>query len=356
MIYRLSVIFLFTFFISPGFVCSAPPSLKIYAWVNYMPPELLEEFTRETGIPVVASFFADNNALLRKLSEERELERFDLVTPSAETVQRLVAEELLLPLRHEDIPNLRFLDPWFAKLAYDKGFTHSTPFFWGAIGIVIDKRVVPEELAATIFGYNDVWNAQYDGKLLLPNDFRSVLSVMLLSRGYPVNDQNPDHLEAAMQVLERVAPAAYNFNTVDQVEDMAKLSVAIGIVWSNEAFSRSDPSSFFQFIFPKEGSPMWIDTLAIPANAPNPEAAHAFINFMLRPKNLAKVSKNLGHAVPAPAAVALLPKALQQNTIVYPPEQLRDRFEPELMLPPAIMDSLEKRWARLKDKTTAATP
>ena len=95
---------------------------------------------------------------------------------------------------------------------------------------------------------------------------------------------------------------------------------------------------------------MWIDTIAVPANAPNPEAAQRFIDFLLRPENLAKLSEQSGYAVAEKAAVSKLPESLRKNTIVYPPEQLRSRFEPELMLPPAMLEKLEKRWIKLRDK------
>ena len=315
-----------------------------------MPPWLLEEFTKETGIPVAVTFFADNKELIRKLKEEGEIQRFDLVTPSAETVQQLVADKLLLPLSPEKIPNLKLLDPWFAELDYDKGFRFSVPLFWGGLGIAIDRRVISESLASRILGYNDLWMPELKGKLLLPNDLRSLMSIMLLSRGYSVNDKNPEHIEAAMSALESLAPSVRNFDSVDQTEDLTKLSIGVGVVWGNDIFVQPGASSAFQFIFPKEGSPLWIDTMAIPAGGANPEGAQAFINFVLRPENLARLSEGSGYAVAEKAAESRLPESLRKNTIVYPPEQLRYKFEPELMLPLAQLGGLEKRWTKLKDK------
>ena len=329
---------------------AATPPLKMCVWVNYMPAWLLEGFTKETGIPVAVTFFADNRDLLRKLKEEGELQRFDIVTPSAETVQQLVMEKLLLPLSPEKIPNMKLLDPWFAELEYDKGFRFSVPLFWGGLGIAIDKNVLPEDVASRILGYNDLWMPELKGRLLLPNDLRSLMSIMLLRLGHSVNDRDPSHLEAAMAALENLAPSIRSFDSVDQAEDLSKLTLGIGVVWANEVYARPDQAASFRFIFPKEGSPLWIDTVAVPAHSANPEAAQAFINFMLRPENLAKLSEQSGYAVAEKAAVTLLPESLRKNIVVYPPEQLRYRFEPELMLPPAELDKLEKRWIKLKDK------
>ena len=190
----------------PAFSAAIPP-LKLHVWVGYMPAWLLEDFTKETGIPVAVTFFAENRELLRKLREEGDIQRFDLVTPSSEAVQQLAAEKLLQPLSPEKIPNLGLVDPWFGGLEYDKGFRFSVPLFWGGLGIVIDKRVVPEDVAARIFGYGDLWMPELKGQLLLPNDFRSLMSIMLLSRGYSVNDDDPAHLDAAMSALESLAPS-----------------------------------------------------------------------------------------------------------------------------------------------------
>lgn len=347
-----SLLFLFCFALfSPCTASSAAtPPLKMCVWVNYMPAWLLEDFTKETGIPTAVTFFADNRDLLRKLKEEGELQHFDIVTPSAETVQQLVMEKLLLPLSSEKIPNMKLLDPWFAELEYDKGFHFSVPLFWGGLGIAIDKKVLPENVASRILGYSDLWMPELKGRLLLPNDLRSLMSIMLLHLGYSVNDNDPSHLEAAMAALEDLGPAIRAFDSVDQAEDLSKLTLGIGVVWANEAYTRPNQAASFQFIFPKEGSPLWIDTVAVPANSASPEAAQTFINFMLRPENLAKLSEQAGYAVAEKTAVALLPESLRKNIVVYPPEQLRYRFEPELMLPPAVLDKLEKRWIKLKDK------
>ena len=329
---------------------SSPPTLRMHVWVSYMPTWLLEAFTRETGIPVSVTFFADNRDLFHKLKEEGEIERFDIVTPSAETVQQLAGENLLHPLSPEKIPNMKLLDPWFAELGYDKNFCFSVPLYWGGLGIAIDKKVVPKNLASRIFGYNDLWMPELKGLLILPNDLRSLMSIMLLHLGYSVNDSDPAHLEAAMAALESLAPSVTNFDSVDQAEDLAKLSVGVGVVWANEFFARPEQAARYQFIFPKEGSPLWVDTIAVPANAPNPEAAQRFIDFVLRPENLARLSEQSGYAVAEKAAVARLPEPLQKNTIIYPSEQLRSRFEPELMLPPDMIERLEKRWIKLRDK------
>ena len=343
------VLFFFFFLPLPAYPVSKTP-LKMHVWVSYMPVWLLEDFTRETGIPVQLTFFADNRELLRKIKEEGEMLRFDIISPSAETVQELVAEGLLLPLSHDLIPNMRQLDPWFADFAYDKGFGFSVPLFWGGLGIVIDKRVVPKSVSSRILGFKDLWAAELKGKIMLPNDLRSLMSIMLLHLGHSVNDPDVSHLEAAMSALEDLAPSVRDFSNVDQLEDMGKRNIAVGVAWANEAFTRDDPGSFFEFIFPKEGSPLWIDTLAIPAITSNSEAAHAFVDFVLRPENLAKLSKASGYAVASPKAVKLLPASLSGNTVVYPPEELRSRFEPELMLPPCSLERIEKRWVNLKNR------
>lgn len=343
------VVALLLFFSLSGVAFAAPQEpLRVHAWVDYFPAWLTEEFTAETGIPVLQTFFADNTTLYRNLVNDGPLLHYDVVTPSAELVQQLAVERLLRPLPAAQIPNRADLDPWFLGLAYDNGCEYSIPLFWGVIGLVIDKRVVPADLAAQITGYADLRRPEFKGKILLPNDFRSVMSIMLLSLGYSVNDSDPDHLAQAMHALETLAPAVRTFDTVDQVESMLKVTTAVGVVWGREQYDAPSFADIFSFLLPKEGSPLWIDTLAIPASAGNPEAACRFIDFVLRPENLAKLSESSGYAIAGKKAQTLVRADLLANRAVYPPLEVRDSFEVELRLPPAA-DAFLRRWTRIRN-------
>lgn len=348
---RRLLILLFFLFSLPAFASPARHApLKIYTWVDYFPQWLTAAFTEETGIPVIQTFFADNKQLYRGIAVDKQMARFDLVTPSAEMVQQLIAENLLLPFDHKRVSNIRDIDPLFAAHAYDPGCRFSVPMFWGVLGILIDTRVVPEAVSAHIAGYADLWLPELKGKILLPNDLRSLMSVMLLKLGHSVNDTDSEHLNAAMSELESLAPSVIVFDTVDQVEYMSKTSVGVGVVWGKEEYGRKDPDSYWRFIFPKEGSPLWIDTLAVPTSSGNPEAAFLFINFVLRPENLAKLCQGSGYAVASAKAWKKIPAELLHNQVVYPPAELRGSFEPELMLPADIHNNLERRWIKIQNR------
>lgn len=347
MVLRLALLVAFIFWAPLGAHAAAQAPLRLHAWVSYFPAWLLQGFTAETGVPVVQTFFADNRALYRGVTEEGTLRRYDVITPSAELVQQLASEGMLLPLDKKKVPNAKGVDPWFLDLAYDPGEKYSVPLFWGAIGLVIDKEVLPESVTGLIRGYKDLWLPQLKGMVLLPNDFRSLMSIMLLRLGYSVNDGTPEHLEEAMAALESLMPSVRTFDTVDQDESMLKRNIGVGVVWAKERYAYDDATEQFQFIFPEEGSPAWIDTMAVPVTSGNPEAAFQFINYVMRPEILARLGEETGFGLTVPAAWALLPRHLQENAVVYPPLELRRSFEPELMLP-AMADSLEKRWNKLK--------
>ena len=332
----------------PGAALAAEAPLRLHAWVDYFPAWLHEAFTKETGIPIVQSFFADNKSLHKSLAEQKDIVQYDVVTPSAEMAQQLIAEGLLLGLDRGKVPRLGDVDPWFADAGYDPGGIYSAALFWGGLGIVIDKRAMAPELAGRIKGYADLWLPELRGRLLLPNDFRSLMSVMLLTLGHGVNDFA--HLPEAMQKLESLLPSVRLFDTVDQLESMSSLSTGVdaGVVWAREGYTDAEHAEMFTFIFAREGSPVWVDTLAVPANAANPEAAFAFINFVLRPDILARLGESSGYAVSVAKARALLPEEMRDNPLLYPPQSLREHFEPELMLP-AEADELMRQWNRLRD-------
>ena len=340
-------VFVFTLLLfAPLPVSAAAPSpLRLHAWVDYFPAWLHEEFTRETGIPIVQSFFADNAALHRSIVQDGPLIHYDVVTPSCEMVQQLVAEKLLLKLERSKLPNFKDIDPLFSTPAYDPGHEYSVPLVWGVLGIAIDRRVVPAGVAARIKGYKDLWMAELKGKLLLPYDFRSLMSIMLLTLGYSVNDVQYEHLEEALARLETLAPSVRTFDTVDQMEYMGKPSIGVGVVWGRKTYAIEKDR--YTFVFPEEGSPVWVDALAVPKSASNPEAAFAFINFVMRPDVLARLGEEAGYAVAGKEAQALTSRDLRDNPVVYPSLELRRRFEIELMLPD--VDDLVKRWNKIRE-------
>lgn len=336
---------LLTLFTLPGVAAAANAPLRICAWVNYVPEWLVDEFSRETQIPVRASFFSESEALYRRVKGESGEPLCDVITPSGELVQRMKSEDMLLPLSASTVPNLQNIDPWFTRLAYDEGNTRSVPLFWGGLGIIIDKKVIPPEVAARIGGYADLWLPELHGKIMLPNDFRSLISIMLLTRHYSVNTQDPKQLEEAFAALETLAPAVGAYDSVDQEDTVAKLTIGVGVSWISERLLK-EPERY-TVVVPREGSPIWVDTLAIPKNSPKAATAASFIDFMLRPRNLARLSKETGYAVACKEAVSLLPESLRNNTAIYPPERLLHKLEVEAMLPP-FAARYEKRWIRLK--------
>lgn len=320
--------------------------LRIHAWVGYFPAWLVSGFTEETGIPVQQSFFADNNALYRAVTEETAFRRYDLVTPSAEMAQRLITEGLLLSVDKKAAPRVTTVDPWFWEHAYDPGGRYSVPLFWGVLGLCVDKSVLPPEVGLRLKGYKDLWLPELKGLIMLPNDFRSLMSVMLLSLGYSVNDGSAGHLEEAYARLESLAPSVQIYDTVDQEESMARGNTGVGVVWAR-AFYGTGESERFSFIFPSEGSPAWIDTMAVPSSAEHPEQAFQFINYVLRPDVLSRLASEAGWAVTVPEARERLDETVRNNPVLYPPMELRRSFEAEMMLP-ASADVLEKRWHRLQ--------
>ncbi len=332
-------------------VCRAEPAqqakpLRVQAWVGYMPEWLTTAFTRETGIPVRVTFFSENENLYRSVAGPEPMGAYDLITPSGEMAQRMAGEGLLMPLPAERMPNTRDVAPWLTRLAYDKGNAYSLPLLYGILGLVIDTHEVPPALASRITGYKDLWLPELAGKIMLPNDFRSTMSFLLLTLGYSVNEQSPERLKAALDKLATLVPAVAAYDSVDQEDTFAINRIAVAVCWGMERFA--DKGGRYRFVFPVEGSPLWVDAVAVPKNAHNPEAAYAFINFLFRPDNLARFSRELGYAVAGQKAVTMVPQALRENPAVYPPENLRHKLEAETMLPESVEAPLRNRWNKLK--------
>nr|WP_321256831.1 extracellular solute-binding protein [uncultured Pseudodesulfovibrio sp.] len=301
-------------------LCSAPSyaeneELFLYIWSEYLPDEIVENFTQETGIKVHISNYDSNEAMLTKIKLAGQ--GYDLIVPSSDYVGLMRRENLLLPLDKSKLSNFTNLSSAFVDQPFDPDNTFSVPYMWGSTSIIVNTGTLG---SAAIESIADLWKPEMDGRLILPNDMRDVFSVALKLLGYSVNETDPAHLEEAYQKLKSLFPRVRAFDSDSPKQALLSDEVSVGVVWNGEAYIANTENPNIQYIYPPEGFSLWMDSLCIPKGAKNLDEAHAFLNYLLRPDVAAALSTEMGYSTPNAKAMDLIPEEIRTNPIVYPTE------------------------------------
>ncbi len=296
--------------------------LTVYNWGDYIDPDLLSKFQRETGIRVIYETFDSNEAMLTKIAHGGT--SFDIVIPSDYAINKMKAEGLLVPLDHSKIPNLKYIDPRFLDLPFDEGNRYSVPYFWGTMGIIYNPEMVEGKDFAS---WNDLWDEGLRGEILMVDSAREVMGIGLVSLGHSLNDTDIDHLQEAHRKLCELAP---NIKAIvgDEIKMLlANEEAAVGVVWSGDAAIIMDENDKLDYVIPSEGSMVWFDNIVIPSTAKNVEGAHLFIDFMLDPENSAQNTEYVAYSTPNTAALDYLPEEITSDERFYPGPDVTDDLE-----------------------------
>lgn len=321
----------------------AGEELILYNWSSYMPREVLDQFTEETGIKVTEVTYDSNEAMYAKIKMVED-HGYDLIVPSTDFVIRMRGQGLLQELDKSRLPNMKNLNPRFVDQDFDKGNRYSVPYFWGSSGIAVNSAFIPVDKVSSI---GDLLKPEYKGRILLLNDVRGVFAIALKANGYSVNDRDPEHIKKAYEFLVKLMPSVKVFDSDSPKQAMLSNEVLIGQLWNGEAFVANSENPAIRYVYPKEGYSLWMDHFSIPRGAKNVENAHKFINFVLRPDVGAKIAKELGYSSPNSEAVKLLPEKMRNNPISYPDDETLSRGEFEVGLGNATK-IYEKYWMKLK--------
>jgi spermidine/putrescine transport system permease protein len=295
--------------------------LNLYIWSNYIAPETLARFEARHGARVNVDLYDSNEALLAKLQAGNA--GYDVVCPSDYSVQVLLAQGLLRPLDRAALPHFGNLDASFLDQAYDPGNRHSVPYFWGTTGIAYDRRRV----AAPVDSWNALWDPRYAGRILMLDDAREAIGAALKRRGLSLNTTAPGPLETARADLVRQKPLVRAYNSTNFEDVLLSGDVWLAQGWSGQLAKAMDQSPDIVYVVPKEGSTLFIDNLAIPVDARNPELAHAFIDFTLEADTAAEICRTMRYSSPNRAAVGLLPPQIRDNPAIFPPADVLQRLE-----------------------------
>ncbi|KAF0822848.1 ABC transporter substrate-binding protein [Cytobacillus firmus] len=297
-------------------------TLTIFNWGDYIDADLVDKFEQETGIKVIYETFDSNEAMMTKI--EQGGTAYDIAVPSEYAIEKMKEEDLLLPVDHSKIPNLKYIDPRFMDLPFDPENEYSIPYFWGTVGILYNTDILGDK---KITSWNDLWDPELKNQILLIDGAREVMGMGLNSLHYSLNDKDKDHLIEAKEKLDRLTP---NIKAIvgDEIRMLMENDEAgIGVVWSGTAQELMWEKDNLEYVVPEEGSNLWFDNMVIPKTAKNPEAAHQFMNFILDPENAAQNTEYVGYSTPNKEAQKYMDEETISDERFYPDEEMTARLE-----------------------------
>jgi spermidine/putrescine-binding protein len=297
--------------------------LHIYNWSEYIDPEVYVNFEEEYGVKVVEDTFSSNEELLAKM--QAGAAGFDLIVPSDYMVEIMIAEELLTPLNHDNLPNLVNLSDLFKSPPYDPELAYCVPYQWGTTGIGYNSEVVEPDSWAWIFDPEIA--SQYTGKITMLNDSRESIGAALKYLGYSLNSTDASQLEEAKQLLIQTKPYLFSFDS-DQFEDLIIADeVVYGHGWSGDYFQAALEDERVWFVIPKEGGTVWADNVCIPKTSKNAYTAEVFINYILQPEIAAQITNFTWYGSPVGAAEEFIDPEILEEPAIYPPADVMAKLE-----------------------------
>jgi len=291
--------------------------LYIYTWAGYTDQDLLDRFAEETGIKAIADVFDSNEAMLARLQAGGS-GGYSIIYPSEYMVQKMVELDMLTELDFSRLIGIERLFTRFQNPEYDPGNRHSLPVSWGTTGLLYNTRKLKEAPE----DWNYLWENQQklSKRMTLLNDIREVMGAVLKMLGYSYNSTDSQQLQEAYDKLMALKPSVASFTSDAWRPQILSGDLLLAMCYSADANEVMEENEDLQYVVPKSGSSLWMDTLAIPKSAPNPEGAYAWMNFMLQPDVAAQICERLSFATPNKEAFYLLPTEVQDNQSLFPSE------------------------------------
>ena len=309
--------------LSPRFALSAEEKkLSFYNYDTYIGETTLDDFSKATGIEVKLDLFASGDELFAKLKAGNP--GYDVIVPTSDKVERMVKANMLMPLDHAKIPNMKNIDPSFLNPEFDPGRKFSLPYQWGTVGIGYRKSKVADEMDSWKWLLED---PKYAGRVALLGDQEHSIGAALKYLGFSYNSTNITELNKAKDLLIAGKKIVKKYADDNGQDLLAQGEVDITMEYNGDIAQVMKDDADLSFALPKEGSNVWEDTIAIPTGAPHPENAHAFINFIFDGEVGKGITETIQYATPNAAAKALMDDSYKNNPAIFPPADLLAKCE-----------------------------
>lgn len=274
--------------------------LRVYNWGEYIDESLIPEFEKKYNVRVIYEKFLSNEQMYNKLQDGS---KFDVIVPSDYTTQRMREEGLLQKIDHSKIPNYENIIPSLKGRHMDPDNEYSVPYFWGNVGILYNKNTVDRKDLETQ-GWNILMNEKYKGKLFFYDSERDAFMIALKAQGFSMNTTDDEELQKANDWLitmkQMMDPIYGTDEIIDQMIGGAK---DMAVMYSGDANAILLENPDMDYYSPLEGTNTWVDAMVIPEDAPNPDLAHKWIDFMISEDVSKRITEEIGYTSPIQSVI-----------------------------------------------------
>jgi putrescine transport system substrate-binding protein len=334
--------------------------LHVFNWSDYIAEDTVPNFEKQSGIKVTYDVFDSNDVLETRLLAGNS--GFDLVVPSASFLERQIKAGVFQKLDKSQIPNLKNMDPDIMNRVglHDPNNEYAVPYLWGTTGIGYNEDKIKKILGDA---RPDSWNYIYDPKLVakfkdcglsLLDAPDEILKTVLAWMGRDPNSQKEDDLKAAEAKLMPIRPFVRKIHSSQYIDDLANGDLCIAVGWSGDILQARDRAAEagqgvkIKYAIPKEGTIVWFDMLAIPADAKHPRNAHAFINYLMEPQVAANDSNFVNYANGNAASFAMVSDEVKNDPGIYPTPEVKAKLFPSLAYGEDFQRLMNRMWTKFQ--------
>ncbi len=316
----------------------------VYNWGEYIDPEILTMFKEETGIEVVYDEYETNEIMYPKIKAGAV--KYDLVCPSDYMIKKMIDNDLLEEINFDNVPNYVNIgdDYWAQAVSYDPENRYSVPYVWGTVGILYNKTMVKEKVDS----WSILWDPKYKDEILMQDSVRDAFMVAEKYLGYSMNTTDEDELQESKKLLQQQKSLVQAY-VIDQVRDkMIGNEAAIGVIYSGEAIFTQRENPDLDYVIPKEGTALWMDSWVIPKGARHKENAEKFINYLCRPDIACLNFEYITYSTPNIPARDLIEDEDIRNSPIAFPDLSKYNLEVQVSLGEEADRHLSDLWREVK--------
>jgi spermidine/putrescine transport system substrate-binding protein len=301
-----------------GFAHADGKELQLYNWGDYTNPELLKKFEAETGIKVTVTDYDSNDTALAKV--EAGSSGYDLVVPSANFVQIYVEKGLIVPLDLSKIPNHKNIAPEWMDVAYDPGRAYTIPWQWGTTGMAVNQKAYSGDINTSAIFLDPP--PELVGKVNVTPEMNDVLSMATMYMGGQPCSEDPVLMKKVRDKLMEAKPKWLSMD-YGMTEKMSNNDVMASLYWNGAIFRARLANPDVKYGYPKEGFPLFMDSVALLKDAQNVEEAYKFLDFIMIPENAAMISSFARYANGIAGSDAFMPEDMKTAPEVVVPEEFK---------------------------------